>query len=111
MPRVKLGLVIFKLWEGALNPSARVGRMPHLLLVAQWCLTLCDPMDCSPQAPRSMEFFRQETGVGSHSLPGDLPNPGIEPGSPVLQADSLPSELPGKTKELPNEGRAKSRLP
>ena len=87
MPRVKLGLVIFKPWEGALNPSARVGRMPHLLLVAQWCLTLCDPMDCSPQAPQ------------------------IEPGSPVLQADSLPSELPGKTKELPNEGRAESRLP
>ena len=28
--------------------------------------------------------------------PGDLPNPGIEPGSPTLQADALPSELPGK---------------
>ena len=28
--------------------------------------------------------------------PGDLPNPGIEPGSPTLQADSLPAELPGK---------------
>ena len=28
--------------------------------------------------------------------PGDLPNPGIEPGSPALQADSLPAELPGK---------------
>ena len=28
--------------------------------------------------------------------PGDLPNPGIEPGSPALQADSLPSEPPGK---------------
>ena len=27
--------------------------------------------------------------------PGDLPNPGIEPGSPALQADSLPSEPPG----------------
>ena len=29
--------------------------------------------------------------------PGDLPNPGIEPGSPVLQADSLPSEPPRKS--------------
>jgi len=29
--------------------------------------------------------------------PEDLPNPGIEPGSPALQADSLPSELPGKS--------------
>ena len=35
--------------------------------------------------------------MGSHSLtPGDLPDPGIEPGSPALQADSLPSEPPGK---------------
>ena len=36
-------------------------------------------------------------GVGSHfPSPGDLPNPGIERGSPSLQADSLPSEPPGK---------------
>ena len=34
-------------------------------------------------------------GLSVSSL-GDLPNPGIEPGSPALQADSLPSELPGK---------------
>ena len=37
----------------------------------------------------------QNTGVGSLSLPGDLPNPGIELGSPALQADSLPTELLG----------------
>ena len=38
-----------------------------------------------------------KTGVGSLSLsPSDLPNPGIEPGSPALQADSLPAEPPGK---------------
>ena len=37
------------------------------------------------------------TGVGCHfPSPGDLPDPGIEPGSPEVQADSLPSELPGK---------------
>ena len=30
--------------------------------------------------------------------PGDLPNPGVEPGSPALQADALPSEPPGKCK-------------
>ena len=29
--------------------------------------------------------------------PGDLPNPGVKPGSPALQADSLPTESPGKT--------------
>ena len=40
----------------------------------------------------------KNTGVGNHSLPspGDLPVPGIKPGSPALQEDSLPSELTGK---------------
>ena len=45
------------------------------------------------QAPLSMEFPRQEYWSGlSFPSPGDLLNPGIEPGSPALQADSLPSE-------------------
>ena len=49
------------------------------------------------QSPLSLEFSRQEyTGVGSHSLLGDLPNTGNEPRSPTLQADSLPSGSPGK---------------
>ena len=40
----------------------------------------------------------QDTGVGKPFLsPEDLPNPGIEPRSPPLQADSLPAELPGKS--------------
>ena len=44
-----------------------------------------------------MEFFRQEYWSGLlFPSPGDLPNPGIEPGSPSLQADALPSEPPGK---------------
>ena len=44
-----------------------------------------------------MEFSRQEYWRGlPFSSPGDLPDPGIEPGSPVLKADSLPSEPPGK---------------
>ena len=49
------------------------------------------------QAPLSMEFSRQEywSGVPFPS-PGDLPDPGIKPRSPALQADSLPSEPPGK---------------
>ena len=42
-------------------------------------------------APLSMGFSSKNTGVGCHFLlPGDLPDPGIEPGSPALQADSLP---------------------
>ena len=48
-------------------------------------------------APLSMEFPRQEYCNGlPFQSPGDLPDPGIEPGSPALQADSLPSEPPGK---------------
>ena len=47
------------------------------------------------QAPLSMGFSRQEYWSGLPS-PGDLPNPGIEPRSPVLQAGSLPFEPPGK---------------
>ena len=42
-------------------------------------------------------FLGQDTGVGSQfPSPGDLPNPGTEPRSPVLQVDSLPAEPPGK---------------
>ena len=65
--------------------------------VTQSCPTLCDPMDCSHQALPSMEFSRQEYWSGlSFPSPGDPPDPGMEPRSPVLQADSLPSEPPGK---------------
>ena len=49
------------------------------------------------QAPLSMEFSRQEYWSGlSFPSSGDLPDPGIEPGSPTLQADFSPSEAPGK---------------
>ncbi|CAI9176906.1 unnamed protein product [Rangifer tarandus platyrhynchus] len=66
-----------------------------VVLVAQSCPTLCDLMDCSCQAPLSTEFFRQEYCSGwPFPSPGDLPNPGIKPRSPALQAISLPSEPP-----------------
>ena len=49
------------------------------------------------QAPLSIGFPRQEYWSGlSFSPPGDLPDLGIEPGSPALQVASLPSEPPGK---------------
>ena len=49
------------------------------------------------QAPLSTGFSRQENWSGlPFPSPGDLPNPGIEPGSPALQTDALPSEPPGK---------------
>ena len=67
------------------------------VLAAQLCLTLCDPMECSHQVPLSMGFSRQEYWSGlPFPSPGDIPDPGIEPGSPAVQADSLPSEPLGK---------------
>ena len=67
------------------------------VLVTQSCPALCDPMDCSHQAPLSMGFSRQEYWSGlPFPSPGDLHDPGIKPGSPALQADSLPSKPPGK---------------
>ena len=56
-------------------------------------------MDCSlPGSSLSMGFSKQKYWHGlPFPSPGDLPNPGMEPGSPALQADSLPSELTGKS--------------
>ena len=56
------------------------------------------PWAVAYQAPPSLGFSRQEYWSGlPFPSPGDLPNPEIEPGSPVLQADALPSEPPGKS--------------
>ena len=50
------------------------------------------------QAPLSLEFSREEYWSGlPFPIPKDLPDPGIKPRSPALQADSLPSEPPGKS--------------
>ena len=55
------------------------------------------PWTVAYQAPPSMGFSRQECWSGlPFPSPGDLPNPGIEPRSPALQTDALPSEPPGK---------------
>ena len=60
-------------------------------IVAQSCLTLCDPMTVACQAPLSMGFSRQEYWSGLPCPPpGDLPDSGIEAGSPALQVNSLP---------------------
>ena len=58
------------------------------------------PWTVAHQAPLSMGFPRQEYWSElPFPSPGDLSNPGIEPASPALQADSLPTELPGKARE------------
>ena len=72
--------------------------------VAQLYLTLCDhglftPWTVAYQASPSMGFSRQEYWSGlAFPSPGNLPDSGIEPGSPALQTDALPSEPPGKPK-------------
>ena len=68
------------------------------LLVDQSCPTLCNPMDCSPSGSSVHgDFPSKNTGAGCHFLlQGISPPPRVEPRSPPLQADSLPSEPPGK---------------
>ena len=70
------------------------------MLMLSSCLTLCDTINCSPPvAPLSLEFSRQEYWSGlPFPTAGDLLISGIEPMSPALQSDSLPSEPPGKPK-------------
>ena len=64
----------------------------------QVCLTLCDPWTVAQQAALSMEFSRQEYLSGlPFPSPGDLPDPGIKPGSPASQAGSLLTELHGRS--------------
>ena len=60
--------------------------------VTQLCPTLCDPMDYTAHGilqARILEWV-------AFPSPVDIPNPGIKPGSPALQVDSLPAELLGK---------------
>ena len=66
------------------------------VIVIQWCPALCGSMEPC-QAPLSREFSRQGYWSGlPFPNPWDLPYAGIEPGSPILQADSLPFEPPGR---------------
>ena len=99
------------------DTSNELYHINQFSLVAESCPTLCISMDFSmpgfpvhhqlpeptqihvPHVGDAMEFFRPEYWNGQPSpSPGDLPNPGIKPRSPTLQADSLPSEPQGKPK-------------
>ena len=69
-----------------LSGKVKVKSLSHVRLFAT-------PWAVAYQAPQSMEFSRQQYWSGlPFPSPGDLPNPGIEPGSPTLQTDTLPSE-------------------
>ena len=75
--------------------AMKVKSLSHVwLFVTPWTI--------APQSPPSMGLSRQEYWSGlPFPSPGDLPNPGVELGSPALQADSLPSEPPGNPSSLP----------
>ena len=66
------------------------------VLVAQTCPTLCHPTDCNPPSSSVHGILQAKYWSGlPFPSPEDLPDPGIKPGFPVLQADALPSELLG----------------
>ena len=78
-------------------PGTRGSRMCVPAKSLQSCPTLCNPMDSSPPCS-SVHGILQARILEWVSMPSsrDLPNPGIEPGSPALQPESLLSEPPGK---------------
>ena len=89
--------------KGRVGRTGRVALMyihHHVQKVSKSCSTLATWWTVARQAPLSMGFSRQEYWSG---LPfpssGDLPDPGIKPRSPALQADSLLTEPPGHSQE------------
>ena len=73
------------------------------LLCVSWSVVSnsATPWTVACQCPPSMEFYRQEHWNGlPFPSPGDLPDPGMEPRSPALLADSLPSE-PAEKPHIP----------
>ena len=78
----------------SLSPGS-LHRMCCVCLVTQWCLTLCNTVNCSPSGFSVLgDSPGRNTGVGCHALLQGI----SQPRSPTLQADSLPSEPPGKPK-------------
>ena len=81
---------LFKSLLGYISMKVKVKSLSRVLRFATlWTVAY--------QAPPSMGFSRQECWSGlPFPSPGDLPDPGMEPGSPALRADALSSEPPGK---------------
>ena len=76
---------------------SNIFRTALACLVTQSRLKLCNLMACSPPSSLSTGFSRPEHWSGwPRPPPGDLPDPGVKPVSPALQADSLPTEPSGK---------------
>ena len=81
---------LLHIYNGILKSEKKVKLLSHVRLFVT-------PWTAAYQAPLSMGFSRQEYWrVLPFPSPGDLPNPGIKPRSPALEADALTSEPPGK---------------
>ena len=79
----------FNSFDSEISINVKVKSLSRVRLFAT-------PWTIAYQAPQSMGFSRQECWSGlPFPSPGYLPDPGIEPASPALQADSLPFEPPG----------------
>ena len=105
-----LVVVLYWIWQFWKNHWGKLGKVHKDLSVIsydwKWIFSylsnifiLCDPMDCSPPGSSDQGILQARILEWvAFPSPGDLPNPGMEPGSPPLQTDSSPSEPPGKPK-------------
>ena len=77
------------------------GSQKVKVFISESCPTLCDPMDCGPPGSSVHGIIQARVleWVAMLSPPGNLPNPGVQPKSPALQADSLLTEPRGKTNQ------------
>ena len=88
-PGIELGSPALQADALLSEPPVKVKLLSHVQLFG-------NAYTVAYQTPPSMGFSRQEYWSGwPFPSPGDLPSPGIEPGSPALQVDALPSEPPG----------------
>ena len=93
--KVRKLLSSFLLFIRSYGGKSRLGKKGKVL-VTQSCLTLCDPMDCSPPGSSAHGILQARVLEWvTMSFSRGLPEPGIDPRSLALQADSLLSEPPG----------------
>ena len=90
----------------ALLPDHKAVHQKHYAVCAQSCLTLCDPLDCSPPGSSVQGFPRKEDWSGlPFPSPGDLPGPGMEPTFPALACrvfTTVPQGKPTSFQYLPS---------
>ena len=107
-PGIELTFMASPALAGRSCPTTPPGK-PYLLSCVLYTYSLScvlhfvTPWTVALQAPLSMGFLQEESWSGvPWPPPGDLPNPGMEPRSLTLQADSFPSEPPGKPSYYPS---------